>query len=526
MIHSFKYSSKKIGDIGVVEEINNSIVMIAGFKSGAVGESITFESGEHGRILSLDKGKVKVIVYSRRPIKPGTKAVRTGNQLRVSVGEGILGHVINSLGYTLREKRERSDEPEPRDVEAFPIGISGRKKINKFMHTGVNVIDLMVPIGEGQRELAVGDRKTGKSHFCLQTVLSQARAGKICIYALIGKRKSNIKMVEEFLEKEKVMDKCILVASSSYDSPGEIFLTPYTAMAIAEYFRDKGESVLVILDDLTTHAKYYRELALLEGRFPGRESYPGDIFHVHSRLLERAGNFAINDKETSITCIPLAETLDGDLTGYIQTNLMSMTDGHIYFDSELFFKGMRPAVNVFLSVTRVGKQTQSPLRRDINSEILLLLKKHEEMQRFLKFGSELTENVRETLAIGDKILKFFNQTNYETIYPDVQSVLISLIWLGVWDGEGSEKLAKAFNTDPKTRAAIEKAVSQATSLEELNKLVSKKKQIFNKILKKNNKKSKNIKKSEKKENNDENKSEIKSEKENNEKDINNEKDKK
>ena len=237
------------------------------------------------------------------------------------------------------------------------------------MFTGMTLVDLMIPLGRGQRELVLGDRKTGKTQFLLQAALAQASVGTVCVYACIGKKKAEILRVKEFFAKEGILDKTVIVASSSQDSTGEIFTCPYTAMAVAEFFRDRGQDTLVLLDDMTTHAKFYREMSLLLRKFPGRDSYPGDIFHIHSKLLERSGNFVIkkdgNEMDVAITCLPAAETIQGDLTGYIQTNLMSMTDGHIYFDNELFFKGRRPAINPFISVTRVGYQTQTSLRKEM-----------------------------------------------------------------------------------------------------------------------------------------------------------------
>jgi F-type H+-transporting ATPase subunit alpha len=248
-----------------------------------------------------------------------------------------------------------------------------------------------------------------------------------------------------------------------------VYIAPFTAMTIAEHFRDEGRDTIVILDDLTTHAKYYREIALLGGKFPGRESYPGDIFYTHSRLLERAGNFEIIPKkgggliEVSITALPVAETLMGDFTGYVQTNLASITDGHLFFDSELFLKGVRPAINIFLSVTRVGRQTQGPLLRSVGFEIMTLLKKHSEFQKYLRFGAEVTETVRTTIENGDKIYSFFNQTGY-TIYPsNLSAVMIAMIIAGKWDGKDAEAMITKLEKDPK----ITKLVGECKTLTEL-----------------------------------------------------------
>ena len=379
--------------------------MVSGFSNAFIGEGITFESGEHGEILSIKKDLVEILVFSREQVTPGAKVGRTGEALSVSAGEGLLGHVVNALGYTLDDKREDSVKSLLMPIESRPKGISERRKIDKFLETGVSIVDLVVPLGMGQRELVIGDRKTGKTSFLLQTVLSQTKKERVCIYTLVGKRKSEIKEIYDFLKAHDVLKYTIIVAASAEDSPGEVYIAPFTAMTLAEYFRDQGTDTLVIFDDLTTHARYYREISLVGGRFPGRESYPGDIFYLHSKLMERAGNF----EKASITCLPVSEAPAGDITGYIQTNLMSMTDGHLFFDSELFFSGHRPAVNVFLSVTRVGKQTQTPEARDLGRKILILLKKNDEMSRFLKFGPEVTPQVAEILESGKKVNELFNQ---------------------------------------------------------------------------------------------------------------------
>jgi len=426
MIHSFKFSSENIKDVGIVSKVRGSLVEILGMSGGVVGEGISFENGIHGRIMSIFLDSIEAMVFSKLPPEPGLRAARTGEHLAISVGDGLLTHVVNSLGYVIDGRRSESDSSDLRKLDSIPVGISGRSRINKFMTTGVPIVDLMVPIGEGQRELVIGNRKSGKSFFVLSTVISQAKLGKICVLALIGKRKGEIKKTEEILEKEGVIGNCIIVSATPDHSAGEIFLTPYTAMSIAEYFRDQGRDTLVVLDDMTTHAKYYRELSLIAGRFPGRESYPGDIFHVQSQIFERAGNFKVDikgqEKEVSITCLPVAETTEADLTGYIQTNLMGMTDGHIFFDSDLFFKGIRPAVNIFLSVTRVGHQTQPKELAEVSREILKLLKKVSDLERFLRFGPEVTDQVRQTLEKGRKIWEFFKQNEFKQVSIEDQMI--------------------------------------------------------------------------------------------------------
>jgi F-type H+-transporting ATPase subunit alpha len=338
------------------------------------------------------------------------------------------------------------------------------------MVTGVTVVDSVVPIAWGQRELVIGDRKTGKTDFLMSVALTQLKLGRLVVYCMIGKRKSEIKAVHDYFLNARVLQRCIIVASEAYSTTGEIYLTPYTAMSIAEYFRDKGGDILLILDDLTTHAKYYREIALLSQKFPGRESYPGDIFYIHSRLMERAGCFKINGG-SSITCLPVAESVGGDITGYIQTNLMSMTDGHIYFDTDKFYSGVRPAVNTFLSVTRVGKQTQTPLMREIGFWMMTALKDYEEVQRFKQFGTEMTQAVLDKMALGEAINRFFTQRLGITVYPNLQVILSALLFLKLWNGDKVKEMSELYVTNFKFKETIDKVIVNCKSFTELtNKL--------------------------------------------------------
>ena len=339
----------------------------------------------------------------------------------------------------------------------------------------------MVPLGMGQRELVIGDRKTGKTNFLFQTIITQARKNSICIYATIGKNIASVRKAANFFRAQGIFDKSIIVSTSSADPVGLIQLTPYTAMTIAEYFRDKGYDVLLILDDLTTHAKYYREISLLSKKFPGRASYPGDIFYIHSSLLERAGSFIHTEKgEVSITCLPVAEAVEGNISGYIQTNIMSITDGHIFFDNDLFAKGIRPAVNSFLSVTRVGRQTQTGARWGINRELNGFLSLLEKTQKFVHFGAEINENIKNTLKLGERIYSFFNQRFGRIVPLNLQLILFCMIWIGVWQEDtmvvmksAIEKMMDKVETDESYRKKIDSYVEKAADFNELLGFVSK-----------------------------------------------------
>ena len=414
MIHSFKYCKEKIKDIGTVAEFKGSLIIVNGFSGGFIGEGVVLEDDRHGIILSLSNGFTIVSLFTRDSVNAGTKIARTGSPLKISVGDGMVGHVISALGYDLDGQKDLSKDSEAREIESEILDISRRRKITKFLETGVSVCDLVTPLGEGQRELIIGDRKTGKSHFLYQMALTQAKLGKIIIYTFIGKKASEINKAISFFKSNGILSKMIIIAASAGVSPAEIFVSPFTAMTIAEHFRDQSVDTIVVLDDLTTHAKYYREISLLAKKFPARESYPGDIFYTHARLLERAGNFDVKGKSVSITAFPVAETYLGDFAGYIQTNLASITDGHLYFDNELFLKGVRPSINIFLSVTRVGRQTQDEDHRQTSGKIMTLLKKHAELVRYLKFGTEISSEVKGVIEKGNNLFSFFNQIGYKT----------------------------------------------------------------------------------------------------------------
>jgi F-type H+-transporting ATPase subunit alpha len=426
---SFNKLIDKVGEYGIVYKVNHPIVLIEGLPNVKMHEIVIFNNGQKAEVFAINKGKVEARVFSHEPIKVGIKVARTDKILSIPVGEELLGHIINPLGEAFDEV-ETFDLPENlRELDVRPIGISGRQKIETQMATGVALIDLLIPVGKGQRELVIGDKKTGKTSLILSAIKKQVNEGAIAIYAAIGKKKSEIKKISQFFIDQKLTDKIIIVATSSYDSPSLIYQTPYSAMSIAEYFRDEGVDSLLILDDMSTHAKFYRELSLLSRRFPGRDSYPGDVFYIHSKLLERSGNFKLKEKgQVAITCMPIVEIIEGDLTGYISTNLMSMTDGHIFLDSDIYYQGMRPAVNIHLSVTRVGRQTLGKLAREVNKILMAFLSRYDKLQNLSHFGQELTDEVKKALRLGELIHKFFNQHFEETIPITVQLIVLSLLF--------------------------------------------------------------------------------------------------
>lgn len=481
---TYQYYLKRIGEYGSVREIRYPIASVVGLPHAKPQEIVIFQEGEMGEVFSLEKDVIEVLLYCKEPVKIGTQLARTDSFVSVPLGQKLLGKIINPLGASFFAEREIGEAEAVWPVDREVKGIAERKRIVRPLLTGISLVDLLIPLGKGQRELVIGDRKTGKSSFLLSVVKNQVYSGSVVVYAAIGKKKSDIKSLEEFFAKQKVMSSVVIVASDSFESPNLIFLTPYTAMTVAEFFRDKGQDVLVIFDDLSTHAKFYREMALLGGRFPGRDSYPGDIFYIHAKLLERAGNFSgKKSSEVSITALPVVETIEGDLTGFIATNVMGMTDGHIFFDSDAYYKGRRPAINVSLSVTRVGRQTQTPLKRELNREATAFLANYEKVQTFAHFGAELSEKVKTVLKTGEKLQAFFDQ-HYNVIVPEeVQFVLFCLIWLHRLDDRPNEAVDELRNRllnlyqDP-NKQKIFKEIARSENLQDLLLKVAKRKEEF------------------------------------------------
>ncbi len=432
---NFTYFLDKFGEIGYVSQVSNSIVIVEGLPNVHANEVVIFESGQRGQVFSIFRTGVSVLLFSKHILSPGTRVARSGEPLKVAVGEYLLGNIINPFGEILTSdtKTKIPATVEYRTIDETPLNISYRKQISKPFDTGVSIVDMLIPLGKGQRELIIGDRKTGKSTFLLQTMYNQTLQGTLCIYAAIGKQRSDIQTVERFCREKGILDKIILLISLRHDPEGVIYTSPFAAMTIAEYFRDLGKHVLLILDDLTTHAKSYRTISLTAKRYPGRNSYPPNIFHTHAKLLERAGNYILNDKEVSITCLPVAETTRGDLSGYIQTNLMSMTDGHIFFDVNIFEAGRRPAINTTLSVSRVGRQTQSHLRGSVARETTSFISLMDRMEKYSHFGQEASPSVRQTLATGKRLLTLLEQQTGQVISPQLQLFLFALLWMGNWD---------------------------------------------------------------------------------------------
>lgn len=465
------------GEIGFVEKIFASLVYVQGLPGAHAEETIVFETGDIGKVIGLTESSVEVLMFTKPSMKTGARAARTGRLFEIPVGDELLGSIIDPMGRSLNPLKPLPPMKETRPVEIEPPGINERTRIVRRCETGVTMIDLLIPLGKGQRELIIGDQKTGKTLILLRALYSQVKAGSVGIYAAIGKSQLSIKQVELKLEHLGIRDQVIMIAASGDAAAGILYLAPYAAMTIAEYFRDKGQDVFLVLDDLSMHAKAYREIALLGRRFPGRNSYPGDIFFVHSRILERAGNFrTLGGKEVSITCLPVAEAVLGSLSGYIQTNLMSMTDGHIFFDHDLFAEGRRPAIDPFLSVSRVGRQTQKPLQKEIARELLSFLKNIERMRTFQTFGAELSESIKRAIEKEQRVVQFLDQTAFDHIPSSVQILLFGFAWSDIWQEKTRseirftiQKIVFLYETKPEIAKRIEDFVEGCDSLDSLMK---------------------------------------------------------
>lgn len=466
---SFSDYLNKIGEVGYVVRVLQSIVHVEGLPGLHIDEVVLFENGAQGICFGLFEDFAEILLIDYDNIFAGEEVARTAQYSHLALSDHLLGSMIDPVGNILVGSSPiKIDKYQVLDRQ--PHGIVGRKEVNMPFSTGVKMVDVVVPLGKGQRELVIGDRKTGKTLFLQQTLLAQAQLGTICIYAAIAKQQEDITDLLSFIKQNKIENNVIVVASGAADAAGKVFLTPFAAMTIAEYYRDKGKDSLVILDDMSAHAKYYREITLESNRFPGRSSYPGDIFYTHAKLIERAGNFS----NAAITCLPVAETILGDLSGYIQTNLMAMTDGHIYFDIDRFNNGQRPPVNPFLSVTRVGLQAQSPLVREISRHISSFLVQLDEMREFMHFGAEVSEKVKSTLSLGDKLMILFDQDYRQVVPINVTVYLIAFIWSGKTKGMESDKVREYYSkvisqyqNDQNYRKVIDSVVAASPSLKDL-----------------------------------------------------------
>lgn len=414
----------KTDDVGYVLQSGDGIARIYGLQSCMAGELLQFDNGVYGMAQNLEEDNVGCVVLGDdREIKEGTTVKRTGTTVQVPVGYGLMGRVVNPLGKPLDGKGEiKSDATRP--VEFLAPGVVDRKGVNTPLQTGIMALDALIPIGRGQRELIIGDRQTGKTAIAIDTIINQKGKDVICVYVAIGQKSSVVAEIVNKLTKFGAMEYSIVVASTASDMASVQYLAPYSGCAIAEEFMYKyHKDVLIIYDDLSKHAVSYRAMSLLLRRPPGREAYPGDVFYLHSRLLERAAKLSDELGGGSITALPIIETLAGDVSAYIPTNVISITDGQIYLESELFFAGQRPAVNVGLSVSRVGGNAQIKAMKKIAGPLRINLAQFRELAVFAQFGSDLDKVTREKLLQGERITETLKQPLYATM-PVEEQVLV------------------------------------------------------------------------------------------------------
>ena len=422
-IENFDTMSKD-SEVGTVVTVGDGIATIYGIDHAMYGEIVTFENGLKGMVQDIRKNEIGCILLgSDTGIREGTKVARTGKKAGVPVGDAYVGRVVNALGEAIDGKGEiKSDDYRPIENEA--PGIVDRKSVSVPLETGILSIDAMFPIGRGQRELIIGDRQTGKTSIALDTILNQKDKDVICVYVAIGQKASTVAKVVNTLQTHGAMDYTIIVSSTASDCAPLQYIAPYAGTAIAEHFMHQGKDVLIVYDDLSKHAVAYRAISLLLDRPPGREAYPGDVFYLHSRLLERSCRLSDELGGGSITALPIIETQAGDVSAYIPTNVISITDGQIFLESELFFSGVRPAVNVGLSVSRVGGAAQTKIMKKVAGNLRIDLAQYRELEVFTQFSSDLDDGTKATLNYGSHLIELLKQPLYHPMALHKQILLL------------------------------------------------------------------------------------------------------
>jgi F-type H+/Na+-transporting ATPase subunit alpha len=420
----------ELQEVGYVITVGDGIAKVYGIDNVQAGEMVEFDSGVKGLVLNLESDMVGVVIMGEdSSVRQGDKVKRTGEILQTPVGPAMIGRVVDALGRPIDGKGDIVTKDYSR-VELKAPGIIGRKSVHEPVQTGIKAIDALIPIGRGQRELIIGDRQTGKTAIAIDTIINQKpahladnEAEKIfCVYVAIGQKRSTVAQIVKKLEEAGAMEYTVVVSATASDPAPLQFLAPYTGCSIAEYFRDNSQHSLVIYDDLSKHAVAYRQISLLLRRPPGREAYPGDVFYLHSRLLERAAKLSDDKGGGSLTALPIVETQAGDVSAYIPTNVISITDGQIFLESELFYKGIRPAVNVGISVSRVGSAAQIKAIKKVSGSMKLELAQFREMEAFAQFGSDLDASTQKLIKHGQKLTELLKQPQYAPFVVEEQVV--------------------------------------------------------------------------------------------------------
>jgi F-type H+/Na+-transporting ATPase subunit alpha len=430
----------KVSNVGTVLQVGDGIARIYGLDQAMAGELLEFEDGTVGVALNLEADNVgAVLMGDGRAIQEGSTVKTTGKIAQVPVGDAMIGRVVDALARPIDGKGE-IHTTDFRLIESGAPGIIERRSVHEPMQTGVTAIDAMIPIGRGQRELIIGDRQTGKTAIAIDTIINQKGSGVICVYVAIGQKASSVAQVVGVLEEAGALEYTIIVASNANDPATLQYLAPYTGAALAEYFMYKGKATLVIYDDLTKQAQAYRQMSLLLRRPPGREAYPGDVFYLHSRLLERAAKLSDALGAGSMTALPVIETQAGDVSAYIPTNVISITDGQIFLSSDLFNSGLRPAINAGISVSRVGSAAQTKAMKKVAGKLKLELAQFDDLQAFAQFASDLDETTQKQLARGQRLRELLKQSQYSPLSVAEQVALVYGGLNGYMDDIAVEKI--------------------------------------------------------------------------------------
>jgi F-type H+-transporting ATPase subunit alpha len=426
--------------VGTVVEIGDGVARITGLADAMASEMLEFSGGQIGVALNLEEDRIGAMILGNyENIKEGDQVKSTGKILSVPVGESFIGRVIDPLGKPLDGKGDiKSEKFYP--IEKIAPGVITRQKVNQPVQTGIKAIDAMIPIGRGQRELIIGDRQTGKTAVAIDTIINQKGQDMICIYVAIGQKESKVARIVAELSKHGAMEYTTVVLAGAADPAPLSFIAPYAGCALGEYFMDKGHDVLIVYDDLSRHAWAYRQVSLILRRPPGREAYPGDIFYLHSRLLERSAKLSKDFGGGSITALPIIETQAGDVSAYIPTNVISITDGQIYLEADLFYKGIRPALNVGISVSRVGSDAQTKAMKKVAGKLKLDMAQFRELEAFAQFGSDLDEKTKTTIERGRRTVEVLKQGQYEPMAMENEVAIIYAAANGFLDDVEVEKV--------------------------------------------------------------------------------------
>lgn len=437
------YDTKvETSEVGTVISIGDGIARAYGLDQAMAGELVEFKSGVMGLVLNLEEDNVGIALFGEdTEVQEGDIVKRTGKVAEVPVGDNMKGRVVNALGQPIDGKGE-IQSAETRQIEVKAPGVVYRQSVREPLQTGIKSIDAMIPIGRGQRELILGDRQIGKTAIAIDTIINQKNEDVYCIYVAVGQKQSTVAQVMDKLKEHGAMEYTTIVAATASDPAPFQFIAPYTGCALGEYFRDTGRHALVIYDDLTKHAWAYRQLSLLLRRPPGREAYPGDVFYLHSRLLERAAKMRDEDGGGSLTALPIIETQAGDVSAYIPTNVISITDGQIYLESDLFYSGIRPAINVGLSVSRVGGSAQIKAMKNVAGTLRLELAQYREVEAFSQFASDLDKATQAQLARGSRLVEALKQGQYEPLAVEKQVLIIYAVTNGFVDDYPVDAISK------------------------------------------------------------------------------------